>query len=227
MRAQQQSEASTRRIVFLLDVDNTLLDNDRAKADVGVYVTNLVGAERAKRFWIAYEDVRREKDYVDYPATVLRWERDDGDAEAGKRIMNFLRNVPFREYVYPGAFEAINRMKEFGSPVILSDGDPDYQPLKIRSSGLADAVDGHVLVVVHKENELAQVFDAYPADHYVVVDDKSRILSALEKYCPTEFTTIFVEQGKYARAGVMEPKPDVVVSAIGDLSEYTLAQFTA
>jgi FMN phosphatase YigB (HAD superfamily) len=136
-----------------------------------------------------------------------------------------LDNFPFRDYLYPHALDTIDYLNTIGEPVILSDGDPTFQPLKISKSGIAAAVHGRVLVVVHKEDELDKVFDRYPAGHYVAVDDKPRIVAALERECPTTFTTVLVEQGKYAEEDHYTPAPDIVVAAIADLRDISRAEF--
>src|SRR4051812_13368384 len=177
-------------LVFLLDVDNTLLDNDQLKSDLADRVRELAGPARAERFWQIYEAVRKEQDFVDYPLTARRWAGQDGDPELGKQIEQLLNDVPFTSYLYPHVLEVLAYLRSFGTVVILSDGDTVFQPYKIRCSGLEDAVEGNVLVYVHKEDELPEVFARFPADHYVVVDDKPRIISALEACCPSTFTTI-------------------------------------
>jgi FMN phosphatase YigB (HAD superfamily) len=212
-------------IVFLLDVDNTLLDNDRIKADMARGIEALVGAKRAPRFWELYEKVRAEKDYVDLPTTVQRWADENGDSETGRRVEEMLEKFPFTEYLYPRVMETLEYLNTLGTTVILSDGDPIFQPLKIRNSRLERAVHGRVLVYVHKEEKLPEVFKLYPADHYVVVDDKPRILAALERSCPTTFTTILVLQGKYASDTSYAPEPDRVLPSFESLRELGYEDF--
>lgn len=214
-------------IVFLLDVDNTLLDNDRLKSDLASAIRRELGVERSERFWEVYEDVRSEEDYVDFPATVKRFAAFYKDPGLAEQLQRILDDIPFSEYPYPGVMETIRHLKTFGIVVILSDGDSVFQPQKIERSGLAAAVNGNVMIFVHKERELAHVYSQYPADHYVVVDDKPRILAALETTCPAEFTTILVLQGKYAHPEEFTPKPDYVVPGIGDLRDFTRIDFLA
>src|SRR5947209_8857754 len=216
-----------KRLVFLLDVDNTLLDNDALKADIGKRVEALVGPELAQRFWVLYEEVRQERDFVDYPETLVRFIHEQGEAAKPEQLREIFESVPFVDFVYPGVPDTLQQLHSLGTPVILSDGDQVFQPRKIRSSGLEAAVDGNVLIYVHKEHELAHVFARYPADHYVVVDDKARILSSLEEDCPTTFTTIFVLQGHYALEGEYRPTPDITIDHIADLSSFTRSQFLA
>jgi FMN phosphatase YigB (HAD superfamily) len=216
---------SEQRLVFLLDVDNTLLDNDALKAEIGRRVEALVGAELAQRFWVLYEEVRQERDFVDYPETLVRFLHEQGEAAKPEQLREIFESLPFSEFVYPGVKETLQHLRALGTPVILSDGDQVFQPRKIRLSGLEAAVGGDVLIYVHKEHELVHVFARYPADHYVVVDDKPRILSRLEEDCPTTFTTIFVLQGHYAREGEYSPAPDITIHHIAELSSFSRAQF--
>lgn len=214
------------KLVFLLDVDNTLLDNDRLKADLQREILELLGAARADRFWQIYEAVRAELDYVDYPTAIDRMANEYGDPTIRERLERLLDRIDFKRYLYPHVMDAIARMKRFGTVVILSDGDSVFQPEKIKKSGLEAAADGHVLVYIHKEKELAQVFERFPADHYVMVDDKPRITAAFENLCPGTFTTILVLQGRYAQAASdYSPKPDIVVERIADLRTFGREQF--
>ena len=212
-------------ITFLLDVDNTLLDNDKLKQDIDAVLRREIGPDRTETFWQIYEQVREETDCVDYPTTVKRLAKAVGEPDLAPRLDSLLRGFPFRSYVYPGAFKAIDHMKELGTVVILSDGDSVFQPLKIRESGLEAAVDGNVLVYVHKEEKLEEVRARFPARHYVMVDDKPRILSVLEHDHPAQFTTILVLQGHYAHAGEYVPSPDWTVRNIGELGTFTREQF--
>src|SRR2546423_15584322 len=168
------------KLVFLLDVDNTLLDNDRLKADLAARIEDMLGPDKARRFWEIYEQVRAESDFVDLPQTVKRFTAMNGVKIPEQRLAGVIDSVPFTSYLYPRVLETIAYLNTLGECVILSDGDSVFQPYKIRESGLERAVDGRVLVFVHKEEELPKVFSAYPADHYVAVDDKPRIGSALE-----------------------------------------------
>lgn len=224
MKDENLSDSQRTSLVFLLDVDNTLLDNDRLKEDLAEKLQQMLGSERAARFWDLYEEVRRERDYVDYPHTIERWAEEYRDSTMGRRLTELLDNWPFADYVYPHVFETIDHLKSLGTVAILSDGDSVFQPRKIANSGLQKAVDGNVLIYVHKELELPGVFARYPADHYVVVDDKARILSVLERECPSEFTTVLVLQGKYAHPDEYSPRADIVVSRIGDLRTFTREQ---
>lgn len=219
-----ESGTGRKTLAFLLDIDNTLLNNDLLKADLASDLRRRLGPKRAARFWELYEQVREDEDFVDYPRTVELLAEEYHNPGMARDLRHMLGNLPFRRYLYPGVLETIAYLKTMGTVVILSDGDSVFQPLKIRESGLEEAVNGHVLISVHKEDELGAVFAAYPADHYVMVDDKPRILAALETCCPTEFTTVLVCQGKYAHEGASR-KPDYVVQHIADLQEFARAQF--
>jgi len=214
-----------RELVFLLDVDNTLLDNDALKAEIANRVEALVGPEPARRFWVLYEEVRQEQDFVDYPETIRRFVHEYGEVAKPQRLQGIFDTLPFSSFLYPGVLETLECLRSLGTVVILSDGDQVFQPLKIRKSGLEEAVGGNVLIYVHKEHELPRVFDRYPADHYVVVDDKSRILSALEEYNPSTFITVVVLQGHYAQEGATEPAPDFVIHHISELQSFTKERF--
>jgi FMN phosphatase YigB (HAD superfamily) len=213
------------RVVFLVDVDNTLLDNDRLKTDLTGRIASTIGAERAARFWEIYEDVRHDEGFVDYPETVRRWASGYEDPSGGDELMALLDGVPFHDYVYPGAVKALGYLETIGTVAIVSDGDQVYQLLKIEKSGLKDAVHGNVMITVHKEHELKSVFDRFPARHYVVIDDKPAILSALERDCPSTFTTILVMQGKYAAQSSAGPGPDYTVQHIGSLRDFSPSMF--
>lgn len=217
----------TSRAVFLLDVDNTLLDNDRLKEDLGNSIEDVAGSAGEKMFWRIYDDLREEEGYVDIPGSVDRLAAHTHDPELGQELRSMLETWPYRDYVYPGAFDTIAHFKTLGTVAILSDGDPIFQPMKIRLSGLAEAVDGNVMVCVHKEQELPRVFATFPAGHYVMVDDKPRILAALARECPHRFTTVLVRQGKYAsHACDYQPAPEIVVDRIAELASFTLDDFT-
>lgn len=212
--------------VFLLDVDNTLLNNDRLKEEIDARVLRCLSSNGAALFWKTYENVRQEQDHVDYPLTIQRVSKLLDDPTLSRELHSALFDFPFKDYVYPGTLDTIRYLDSFGIPVILSDGDAVYQPHKIKESGLAEAVGHRVMVVVHKERELAKVFAAFPAPHYCAIDDKPTILAALERDCPSEFTTVFVLQGKYSLQKDVTPRPDISVSTIADVRALTRSQLT-
>ena len=184
--------------VFLLDVDNTLLDNDAVEADFHRHLAAQLGQDRAERYWTIFEELRAALGYADYLGALQRlrgaYPHETRLLEASTYVIEY----PFAERVYAGALDTVRRLNELGRTVILSDGDVVLQPHKIRRSGVWAAVDGDVLVYVHKEHELDDVERRYPADHYVIVDDKLRILDAIKRGWESRVTTVFLRQGHYA-----------------------------
>src|SRR6185369_3760109 len=223
--------AMTSDVVFLLDVDNTLLDNDRIVADLRGHLEREFGAASAARYWTIFETLRAELGYVDYLGALQRYRLDIEssvpDAQRLLLVSSFLIDYPFAERVYPRAFDAIAHLGRFGPTVILSDGDVVFQPRKVRRSGLWDAVGGRVLIYIHKEQMLAAMQRHHPARHYVMVDDKLRILAAMKGVLGERLTTVFPRQGHYALDPVelaKYPDADVSVDHIGDLAELNVAQ---
>ncbi|MFI5231289.1 MAG: HAD family hydrolase [Gemmatimonadales bacterium] len=211
------------RVVFLLDVDNTLLDNDGVIADMRVALGREVGAEKEARYWSIFEQCRAEVGYADYLGALQRFRLEDPHDPNLLAISSMLLNYPFQERLLPGALDVVRHLAEWGTTVILTDGDVVFQPLKIERSGLAAAVDGRVLIYVHKEHELADVERRFPADHYVLVDDKVRILTAVKAVWGARVTTVFPKQGHYATdpsvAGY--PAPDFTFDRIAGLLAQT------
>lgn len=203
--------------VFLIDVDNTLLDNDRAKADVARAIRELVGPDRAARFWSLYEEVRDECGVVDYPETLRRFRRAFPEESRLTDVDRTVLDVAFERYLYPRALDVIAHLWRFGEPAILSDGDRVYQPMKIERSGVLLAVRGNVLVYEHKEDHLAEVQRRFPAAHYVHIDDKAALLARTKASLGDRVTTVHVRQGHYATEGAGGAPPDVVVERIADV----------
>lgn len=203
--------------VFLIDVDNTLIDNDRAKADVAGTIRELVSPDRAARFWSMYEEVRDEERVVDYPETLRRFRRAFRDETHLADVDRAVLGVPFERYLYPRALDVIARLWEHGEPAILSDGDRVYQPMKIERAGLLLAVRGNVLVYEHKEDHLAEVQRRFPAERYVHIDDKAALLARTKASLGDRVTTVHVRQGHYAAEGPSGASPDLVVERIADL----------
>ena len=207
-------------VVFLLDVDNTLLDNDRFSADLDAALEHAVGVEGRLRYRAAYAGLRDANGYADYLGA-LQALRCGSLVEEGAllRLSEFLLEYPFEQCVYAGTAAALAHVATLGVPVILSDGDLVFQPRKIRRSGLWDAVDGRVLLSVHKERMLDAVQAAYPARHYVVVDDKPAVLQAIKDRLGARVTTVLVHQGHYAREADLEhlQPPDLSLTHIGEL----------
>ena len=190
-------------VVFLFDVDNTLLDNDRVIADLGRFLKREVGFGRARRYWTIFERLRSRLGYADYLGALQRYRTEYPHDLGLLAVSRFLINYPFAHRLFPHALDVIQRVKRWGTAVLLSDGDVVFQPRKVDCSGLNEAVGAHALIYVHKERELADVEARYPADHYVMVDDKLRILAAIKKAWGVRVTTVFVRQGHYARDAKM------------------------
>jgi len=208
------------KTVFLFDVDNTLLDNDRVTADLKDHLEREVGHERQERYWSIFEELRAEVGYADYLGALQRYRANYPRDLHVLTVSHFLLEYPFHERLFPDALEVVSSVKRYALPVILSDGDVVFQPHKIRRSGLYDAFAGAVLIYVHKEFELDDVAQRYPADHYVLVDDKLRILTAVKEIWGRDVTTVFVRQGHYAhdeKATVGYPPADHTIERIADL----------
>jgi FMN phosphatase YigB (HAD superfamily) len=212
------------QVVFLCDVDNTLLDNDRIIADLRRFLTREVGAG-AEHYFAIFEQLREELGYADYLGALQRYRVAYPEDCRLLAVSSFLVNYPFATRLYPQSLDVLDRLAGFGPTVILTDGDVVFQPLKIERSGLGAAVGGRILVYIHKERELDDVARRFPAEHFVVVDDKLRILSAVKQLWGSGVTTVFPRQGHYAHDPEMlagYPAADLSVERIGDLLDYDL-----
>ena len=221
---------SRQSVVFLVDVDNTLLDNDRIAADLKRHLEREVGRERQERYWAIFEDLRAELGYADYLGALQRYRVEHPRDPHVLTVSSFLVNYPFTSRLYPNALDVLARFRAWGPTVIFSDGDAVFQPLKVERSGLQEAVGGDVLIYIHKERELDDVEQRYPAERYVVVDDKLRILTALKEAWRERVTTVFPRQGHYAHdaaALATYPPADLSVDRIGDLLAYDLCGLLA
>jgi FMN phosphatase YigB (HAD superfamily) len=222
----------TADVVFLLDVDNTLLDNDRIIVDLRGHLEREFGIASAERYWTIFEQRRSELGYADYLGALQRYRSDveaDGGADAQRLLLmsRFLIDYPFADRLYAGALAAVAHLGRFGPTVILSDGDVVFQPHKVQRSGLWDAVDGRVLIYVHKEQMLPAVQRCYPARHYVMVDDKLRILAAMKAAWRERLTTVFPRQGHYAFDPAIiaaYPPADIAVENVGELGAFDMAK---
>ena len=219
------STETRNRVVFLVDVDNTLLDNDRVTADLKRYLVDEVGAERQERYWAIFEALRSELGYADYLGALQRYRIEHPRDPSLLRLSSFLVNYPFANRLFPGSLDVLDHLVQWGPTVIFSDGDVVFQPRKIERSGLFDAVGHRVSIYIHKELELDDVETRFPADHYVLVDDKVRILTAVKQVWRERLTTVFPRQGRYAHDPKVAtyPRPDVTIERIGDLLPYDLA----
>jgi len=210
--------------VYLLDVDNTLLDNDAVIADLRRHIADALGDDCERQYWVIFEQLRSELGYADYLGALQRYRMEHPRETHVLNISLFLLHYPFASRVYPGALEAIRTLNTRGRAVILSDGDVVFQPRKIERSGLWAAVAGEVLIYIHKEQMLDEVERRYPAARYVMVDDKLRILTAMKAIGGHRLTTVFVRQGHYAHEPehLAFPAADVTVGAIGDLGNLRI-----
>jgi len=213
------------RVVFLFDVDNTLVDNDRVQADLKEHLAQTYGPATRDRYWDILEELRQELGYVDYLGALERYRVEALHRPEVLRMSSWLVDYPFADRLYPGALDAVKHVQQWGTHVILSDGDAVFQPRKVERSGIWRAFDGRVLIYIHKEEELDDVARLYPADHYVMIDDKLRILSAVKKIWGERVTTVFPKQGHYALDPEILaecPPADIELAKIGDLVSYDL-----
>jgi len=215
----------TRSTVYLVDVDNTLIDNDGIQQDLKDHLEQVYGLASRVRYWKLLEELFEEVGYRDYLGALQRYRVEHPRQVELLSMSSFLIDYPFAERLFPAAIAVLERLRALGPTIILSDGDVVFQPRKVERSGLWDAVDGHVLIYVHKEQALDDVERRYPADHYVLVDDKPRILAAVKQVWADRVTTVFPRQGSYAhdpKALATFPPADVTIESIGDLLDYDL-----
>ncbi len=218
------------KIVVLFDVDNTLLDNDRVVADLMGYLEREIGPQRQQRYWTYFEQLRSELGYADYLGALQRYRLEYPRDSHILAVSHYLVDYPFAQRLFPGSLDAVEHARRFGEPVIVSDGDVVFQPLKVRRSGLMDTFDSRVLIYIHKERELDDIVARYPADHYVLIDDKVRILSAVKHAWNSRVTTVFPRQGHYAldqKELVKYPPPDLSIERIDMLLDYDLRALVA
>ena len=211
-------------VVFLVDVDNTLLDNDRIQDDLKRHLEREFGVASRDRYWTILEALFLELGYRDYLGALQRYRTEHADDVRLMAMSSYLIDYPFANRLYPGALDVLERFRAWGPTVILSDGDVVFQPRKVERSGIAEAVEGHVLIYIHKEEMLADIERRYPARQYVLVDDKPRILAAVKKAWGNRVTTMFPRQGQYGRDAKLYPAADLTVEHIGDLATLDLSQ---
>jgi FMN phosphatase YigB (HAD superfamily) len=222
--------SSSAGVVFLFDVDNTLLDTDRVTTDLHRFVAREVSAQAERDYFALFEERRNEMGYADYLGALQRYRDLHPEHTQIIQVSLYLLNYHFANRLFPNALDVIEAVKQFGKAAILSDGDVVFQPYKIENAGLWEAFDGNVLIYIHKEHELAAVEAAYPADHYVMIDDKLRILDAMKMTWGARLTTVFVRQGHYAH----DPRhlqgyraADVTIERIGDLLQVDINEMLA
>jgi FMN phosphatase YigB (HAD superfamily) len=215
--------------VFLFDVDNTLLDNDRVTKDLKAFLFKEVGLARCDRYWQIFEDLRSELGYADYLGALQRYRVENPYESHLLAVSTYLVNYHFANRLFPNSLDVLEYCKQFGKVVILTDGDVVFQPRKIERSGLFEAVEGNILIYIHKEHELHDVERRYPAERYVLVDDKLRILTAIKKIWGKKVTTVFPRQGHYAfdaQEISKYPPADLTIERIGDLLNFNSANLT-
>ncbi len=216
--------------VFFFDVDNTLVDNDRVAEDLMRYLVHKVGEACARRYWEIFEQLRTELGYADYLGALQRYRVERPRDPKLLAVSHFMIDYPFADRLFPEALKTVEYAQQLGRAVILSDGDVVFQPRKVDRSGLFEAFEGHVLIYIHKEEELDDVEAKYPAARYVMVDDKVRILAAIKRHWGARVTTVFPRQGHYALDAALVaqyPKPDITLERIGELQKYSLEQILA
>ena len=217
-------------LVFLLDVDNTLIDNDAVKDDINEHIKVQMGEQLTARYWELYEQARHESDVVNIPLALQRLRAETPlsvlDEETYRHVHSIFDNYPFYDKLYPYALETLRHLRTLGLTVIVSDGDMFFQAEKIFRSDVAETVEGRVLIYIHKQEHLDEITQRYPADRYVMIDDKPQILADSSEKMGDVLTTVFVEQGKYAVNQHPDGfTPDITVLHIGDLRSYTAEQF--
>jgi len=210
-------------VIFLFDVDDTLLDNDRVKDDLSAHVLSIFGKEANDRLWVLYEEERIKHGYADFLGMLERFRLENMHDPRVLRLANWLLDYPFIERLYPDAFGVVRHVRTWGLPVILTDGDGVFQPHKLERAGLWTAFDGRVLNYIHKEKDLDAVARAYPARHYVLIDDKLKVLDAVKRAWGDRVTTVFPKQGHYAndpQVLASQPPADIAVDRIADLMDH-------
>lgn len=216
------------RLAFLLDVDNTLLANDEVKEHLDQHLRKIMGSKLTRHFWNIYEQVRQDQGVVNIPLSLqhLREEvsQEQLDGQTYQQVRAVFDTYPFSQYLYPRAIETLHYLRTLGLTIIVSDGDQYFQAEKIKDSRLAEAVEGRVLIYTHKQQHLEDILHTYPAEHYVMIDDKPQILVESKQILAKRLTTVFVKQGKYAQQAT-NAKPDICVEQIGDLRDYTAEDF--
>jgi FMN phosphatase YigB (HAD superfamily) len=216
------------RLVFLFDVDNTLLDNDRVEKELRAHLIRAYGRTACRRYFEIFEGLRRQLGYADYLGALERYRVEKLHDPRVLRMANWLVDYPFARRLYPGALKVVKHARKWGRAVILSDGDAVFQPRKVESARLWRAFAGNVLIYIHKEQMLQDVERLYPAGHYVMVDDKLRILAAIKRAWGRRVTTVFPRQGHYAndpKIVASYPPADITVERIADLLDYKLSAF--
>lgn len=223
MKSDLPAATAVHEVVFLVDVDNTLLDNDRIQADIRRHLEEVFGRPARDRYWAILEQLFRELGYRDYLGALQRYRVEHPRDARLLAMSSYLVDYPFANRLYPESLDVLERLGHWGRTVLLTDGDVVFQPRKVERSGLLEAIEGHVLIYIHKEEQLEDVEAHYPARHYVLIDDKLRILSAVKKAWGSRVTTIFPRQGSYANDPEVishYPPADLTIDRIGELLQF-------
>jgi hypothetical protein len=214
--------------VFLVDVDDTLLDNGHIQADLKRHLEREFGAASRDRYWAILEQLFNDLGYRDYLGALQRFRVEHPKDIHLLSMSSYLVDYPFANRLYPGSLDVLERFRGWARTVIFSDGDVVFQPRKVERSGISETVEGHVLIYIHKEDELDDVEQRYPAGHYVLVDDKPRILAAVKKVWGDRVTTVLPRQGQFAHAAdaaSYRPAADLTVERISDLLAHDFTDF--
>jgi FMN phosphatase YigB (HAD superfamily) len=225
-----RKDSPTYPVAFLFDIDNTLLDNDHVTDDLRHHLEVHVGFDQQKRYWGIFEQLRTELGYADYLGALQRYRIEHPRDPRLLEVSHFMINYPFANRLYPNSLDAVEHVKQWGPIVIVSDGDVVFQPRKVDRSGLGDVFGSNVLIYVHKEHELDDVEARFNAKHFVMIDDKVRLLSAVKKFWGPRVTTVFPRQGHYALNAVevaKYPRPDITIERIGELLDYSFEEMRA
>ncbi|HEX3322659.1 MAG TPA: HAD family hydrolase [Terriglobales bacterium] len=225
-----RKDSPTYPVAFLFDIDNTLLDNDHVTDDLRHHLEVHVGFDQQKRYWGIFEQLRTELGYADYLGALQRYRVEHPRDPRLLEVSHFMINYPFANRLYPNSLDAVEHVKQWGPIVIVSDGDVVFQPRKVDRSGLGDVFGSNVLIYVHKEHELDDVEARFNAKHFVMIDDKVRLLSAVKKFWGPRVTTVFPRQGHYALNAVevaKYPRPDITIERIGELLDYSFEEMRA
>ena len=225
-----RKDSPTYPVAFLFDIDNTLLDNDHVTDDLRHHLEVHVGFDQQKRYWGIFEQLRTELGYADYLGALQRYRVEHPRDPRLLEVSHFMINYPFANRLYPNSLDAVEHVKQWGPIVSVSDGDVVFQPRKVDRSGLGDVFGSNVLIYVHKEHELDDVEARFNAKHFVMIDDKVRLLSAVKKFWGPRVTTVFPRQGHYALNAVevaKYPRPDITIERIGELLDYSFEEMRA
>jgi len=220
-------DAALDPVFFLVDVDNTLFDNDRFAVELSAHLEKSFNVAERERYWSLHKKRWAEFGISDYLGTMQQFRQGLQNDPSLLQMSSFLLDFPFGDLLYPHALEVVKHMRSLGPASALSDGDMVFQPRKLQHSGIFDAFHGNALIYEHKQHELDLLQQRFPAQRYVMIDDKPNILADMKKVLGDRLTTVFVRQGRYAADASPELRsaPDMKIDAIADLLRYTREDF--